>query len=105
MLRLSLAAGPAITRTGMIFLPIDMRFYAKEQQERRASFKEWAADMPVPRYTDANGPNRQDAIAVRVWFDEHGKVIDKCRMGYSYTYQPPSPWGRLKKMVSNWFSL
>src|SRR5579884_3018992 len=51
------------------FLPIDIRFYEEEKQVRRASYKEWAADTPDPRYTDGNGPDRQEAIAVRVWFD------------------------------------
>src|SRR5262245_13541972 len=84
------------------FLPINMSFYAKEQQDNKALFREWAADMPVPRYTDGNGPNRQDAIAVRVWFDEHGKVIDKCRMGYSYTFRQPSVWVHLKRFLPKW---
>lgn len=84
------------------FLPIDMRFYATEQQEIQAPFKEWAADTPEPRYTDANGPNRQEAIAVRVWFDEHDKVIDKCRMGISYTFHPPFSWDRLKRFLPSW---
>jgi hypothetical protein len=76
-----------------------MRAFEQERQERKASFKEWAADTPDPRYTDANGPNRQEAIAVRVWFDEQGKVIDKCRMAYSYMFRPPTIWDRLRRLV------
>jgi hypothetical protein len=86
------------------FLPIDMEAYSKEQQERKANFKEWAADTPDPQYTDDNGPNRQEAIAVRVWFDADGKVIDKCRMGYSYTWRQPTLFDRLKKLIPTWIT-
>jgi hypothetical protein len=48
------------------FLPIDMGAYGEEQQNNRAPYKEWAADTPDPRYEDDNGPNRQEAISVRV---------------------------------------
>jgi hypothetical protein len=86
------------------FLPIDMRSYPIEQQELQLPFKEWAADEPEPRYTDANGPDRQEAIAIRVWFDERGRVVDKCRMGHSYTFRTPSLLERVKRMVFIWES-
>jgi hypothetical protein len=76
------------------FLPIDMGSDSKERPYHRAPYKEWAADTPDPRYEDDNGPNRQEAIAVRVWFDEQGTVVDKYRMGYSYT--PPSIFARIR---------
>lgn len=84
------------------FLPIKMEFYDRKQQEHRAPFKEWAADLPEPRYKDDNGPNRQNAVAVRVWFDEYGKVIDKCRMGYAYTPPPSSIHEKIKKWLPPW---
>jgi hypothetical protein len=79
------------------FLPLDMSAYGKEQQNNRAPYKEWAADTPDPRYEDDNGPDRQEAIAVRVWFDEQCRVVDKCRMGYSYT--APSIIGRIRTLI------
>jgi hypothetical protein len=82
------------------FLPINMRLQSTEHQELEASFKEWAADKPEPRYVDDNGPNRQEAIGIRVWFDEDGKVIDKCRMGYAYTHRTPSLWDRVKRLLA-----
>jgi hypothetical protein len=66
-------------------LPINMSAYGEEKRTSRAMYREWAADTTDPLYTDGNGPNRRDALAVRVWFDDGGKVIDKCRMGYAYT--------------------
>ena len=85
------------------FLPIMMmKFYHRKQHEHRAPFKEWAADLPEPRYEDDNGLNRQNAVAVRVWFDEHGKVIDKCRMGYAYTPPPSSILERINKWLPPW---
>lgn len=79
-------------------LPIDMRNYGEEKQRRTEPYKEWAADYPDPPHENANGPNRQDAVAIRVWFDEEGKVIDKCRMGHEYTI--PSLGSRIKRF---WF--
>jgi len=80
---------------------VDMRFYAKEQ-EIQAPFKEWAADQPEPSFTDPNGAYRQEAIAVRVWFNEQGKVIDKCIMGYSYACRAPSPSDYLRRLLHRW---
>jgi hypothetical protein len=86
------------------FLPLNMRFYSTEQQELQAPFMEWAADKPEPRYVDDNGPNRQEAIGIRVWFDDDDKVIDKCRMGYSYTHCTPSLWDRVRRLLAKWQS-
>jgi hypothetical protein len=66
-------------------LPLNMQFQGEERQGRADAYKEWAGDYPDPPHENANGPNRQDAVAIRVWFDEEGKVIDKCRMGHEYT--------------------
>ena len=79
-------------------LPIDMRNYGGEQQRRTEPYKEWAGDYPDPPHENDNGLNRQDAVAIRVWFDEKGKVIDKRRMGYEYTI--PSLSTRIKRV---WF--
>jgi hypothetical protein len=79
-------------------LPINMGAYGDEQQRRTEPYKEWAADYPDPSHENENGPNRQDALAIRVWFDEEGRVIDKCRMGWEYTV--PSLTARIKRI---WF--
>jgi hypothetical protein len=84
------------------FLPLNMDFASEEQRERKEIFQEWAADTCDPLYTDANGPNRQEALAIRVWFDEQGKVIDKHRMGIAYTLRPPTLWDRLNAWILNW---
>ena len=80
-------------------LPIDMRAYGVEQQERREPYKEWAADYPEPPHENANGPYRQDAVAIRIWFDKDNKVIDKCRMGFEYTLPSPSLLTRIKRAL------
>jgi hypothetical protein len=78
-------------------IPVDLQFFAKEQQDRQERYQEWGADTPSPRYEDGNGPNRQDALGIRVWFDANGKVIDKCRMSYGYT--APS----IATQIKRWF--
>lgn len=78
-------------------LPIDMYFYS-EKQRYTEPYKEWAADYPEPPHENGNGPNRQDAVAIRVWFNDEGKVSDKCRMGHEYTI--PSLTTRIKRV---WF--
>jgi hypothetical protein len=83
--------GDYTRRSGGV-LPINMVHYAQEQQDRREPFKEWAADYPTAPHENANGPGRQDALAIRVWFGANGKVIDKCRMGYEYTLPSPASW-------------
>jgi hypothetical protein len=76
-------------------LPIDV---GEQRRRRTEPYKEWAADYPEPPHENGNGPNRQDAVAIRVWFDEEGKAIDKYRMGYEYTI--PSLITRIKRV---WF--
>lgn len=78
------------------FLPIDIGTYGNGQLKNRA-FEEWAADTDDPPYADANGPHRQEAISIRVWFDDRGRVIDKYRMGISYS--PPSLVDKVRKWL------
>lgn len=78
-------------------LPINMWAYSDEQRNNPAPYKEWAADTSEEPYENANGPNRHSGLAVRVWFDENGRVLDKCRMGYEYT--PPTWFTRVKRAV------
>lgn len=84
-------------------IPLDMQFQAEEKQERRESYCEWAADYPTSAPENANDPSRQRALAIRVWFDEDGKVIDKCRMGYDYAI--PSTASRVMRRVAYWLTL
>jgi len=61
--------------------------------------KEWIADKPEPRYSDQDGPDRQDAISIIVWFDRSGAVVDKLRTPISYPYCPPSTWEEFRRLV------
>src|SRR6516165_10504661 len=84
-------------------LPIEMDPYSLHQQQRRKSFKEWATYLPEqPTHTDSMGRILRDSIGVRVWFDEHGKVIDKCRMGYTYHFRSISD--RLREWLERVFN-
>jgi hypothetical protein len=74
-------------------------WWPAQPQEQKDLFKEWATDKPESRYTDASGPNRQNAIAIRVWFDENGEVADKCKIDISYTCCPPSVLDHIKRLV------
>src|SRR5207302_8708739 len=55
-----------------------------------------AADKPEPRYTDEDGPDRQDAIVVRLWLDESGRVLNKFKVQIGYHYSPPSVWDQIR---------
>lgn len=82
-----------------MLLPIDMTHYSEEQQNNPAPYREWAADTSEEPYENANGPNRRSALAVRVWFDHSGRVIDKCRMGYEY--KQPTWAARIKAILAS----
>jgi hypothetical protein len=82
-----LGCPPGDYAQGRDLLPIDIGMY--EPVIPSAPYLEWVADTTDEPYADANGPHRQDALGIRVWFDDEGRVIDKYRMGYGYS--PSSP--------------
>jgi hypothetical protein len=82
--------GNYTTREDFLPIDLDMRVYAKEQEESRAPYMEWAAHTNDPPFANGNGPHRQNALAMRVWFDERGTVIHKCRLGIEYTPESPT---------------
>jgi hypothetical protein len=80
------------------FLPLGGTGQSLELQNGKDRCKVWAADKPEPRYTDASGPDRQDAIVVRVWFDENGRVVG-CVVWGSDTYSPPSFRDHIRRLL------
>ena len=54
----------------------------------------WAADKPVPRHSEG-----QDAIAILVWFDDNGRVVQKRKSTFTYPYHPPSALDIFKRLL------
>lgn len=80
-------------------LPPIETFGIDEDLRQSPAYWEWFADTRKPRCEDEYGPNRQEAVTVRVWFNERGEVIDRCSNRLIYT--PPSITDRIRK----WFRL